>query len=211
MSEYLIITAHPDDELLSCGGFIKQGTENGHKITVCCVTDKGTFWNRAFERSCQLLGATHYFNLMLPLFKNRDTRTLAEIDTEVVADVVRNSKARYLITHHLDGDIDFHEQHKAIAANKTIRKHKHAGFVGLPRVGLKPSHHMYSWAKARADWKHELIRGHIPLELRLKATLYYKLSKETVELKKCIAEKVYKLNKNYAMIEYPYEFFSAKG
>lgn len=64
-SRILIVIAHPDDEVLGCGGTIAKWSRMGHRVNVLLpirrIDPRGRKeWNRlleAFPKSCELLGA----------------------------------------------------------------------------------------------------------------------------------------------------------
>jgi N-acetylglucosamine malate deacetylase 1 len=39
MESILVIVAHPDDEVLGCGGYLAKQAKRGHKVTVLCIAD----------------------------------------------------------------------------------------------------------------------------------------------------------------------------
>jgi LmbE family N-acetylglucosaminyl deacetylase len=39
MRSILVVAAHPDDEVLGCGGYISKQVNMGHKVSVLCVAD----------------------------------------------------------------------------------------------------------------------------------------------------------------------------
>jgi LmbE family N-acetylglucosaminyl deacetylase len=39
MTSILVVAAHPDDEVLGCGGYISKQVNMGHKVSVLCVAD----------------------------------------------------------------------------------------------------------------------------------------------------------------------------
>ena len=39
MASILVVAAHPDDEVLGCGGYIAKQVNRGHKVSVLCVAD----------------------------------------------------------------------------------------------------------------------------------------------------------------------------
>ena len=39
MASILVVAAHPDDEVLGCGGYIAKQVNMGHKVSVLCVAD----------------------------------------------------------------------------------------------------------------------------------------------------------------------------
>lgn len=64
--KYLIVIAHPDDEVLGCGGLMAKAADAGHAVTVLLATQRCdprgvAEWStltRSLERSCAILGAT---------------------------------------------------------------------------------------------------------------------------------------------------------
>lgn len=69
MSSILIIAAHPDDEVLGCGGTIRHFVEKGNQVHICFVTDGTTGRDGVTkqqvegkhaesERAAELLGVT---------------------------------------------------------------------------------------------------------------------------------------------------------
>ena len=39
MESILVVVAHPDDEVLGCGGYLAKQAKRGHKVTVLCIAD----------------------------------------------------------------------------------------------------------------------------------------------------------------------------
>lgn len=78
MQTILVIAAHPDDEVLGCGGTIKKLTKRGDEVCLCIVTKAYTpDWSRSFlekrkieiKNACKILGIKRTFLLGFPTAK----------------------------------------------------------------------------------------------------------------------------------------------
>ena len=49
MKNVLIVAAHPDDEILGCGGTILKHTSKGDNVYVCIVTVSDDRWSKEYK------------------------------------------------------------------------------------------------------------------------------------------------------------------
>lgn len=127
----LIIAAHPDDEVLGCGGTIARLTGEGHFVHVLLMADgegsresgKGQHGNdslvsarnTAAETACKIMGCVSVDNLMLP--DNRlDGLELLDVVKKIEA-FVNQYKPSTVFTHHAgDVNVDHRIAHEAVLA-----------------------------------------------------------------------------------------------
>jgi N-acetylglucosamine malate deacetylase 1 len=57
-SSTLVIVAHPDDEVLVCGGTIAQMAESGIRVHVACLSDGAQDRGAVLDAACSALGAS---------------------------------------------------------------------------------------------------------------------------------------------------------
>lgn len=121
----LIVVAHPDDEVLGCGGTIAKLSEAGATVNVLYVADgesarrnevadsASILRRRAAEHACQILGATPVDFLDFP--DNRlDAVALLDVVKEVER-VVNELGPEMVITHHCgDVNVDHRRVHEAV-------------------------------------------------------------------------------------------------
>ena len=125
----LVVVAHPDDEVLGCGGTIAKYSKNGHKVNIVIVAEGLT--SRDNERNLnkrllqlnslkkqskeasQILGANSIEFLSLP--DNRlDSLDLIEI-IKKIEKIVFKFKPQEIFTHHYgDLNIDHRIVHQAV-------------------------------------------------------------------------------------------------
>lgn len=114
----LIVAPHPDDEVLGCGGLIKNLTLNGIPVCVLVMTrgkrekysdDKIARVRNEALRAHEILGVTETRFLDFPA-PDLDTISLAEI-SEAISVIIRDLKIEILYLPHR-GDI--HQDHKAV-------------------------------------------------------------------------------------------------
>ena len=114
----LIIAAHPDDEVLGCGGTISRMAREGHNIYIAILGEgitsryrsreeaDATLVTKLKEKSQQVgefLGAQKVFNYDLP--DNRfDTIPMLEI-VKVIEDLIEEVQPQIIYTHH-GGDLN---------------------------------------------------------------------------------------------------------
>ncbi len=215
-SRILIITAHPDDELLSCGGLIYQESKF-HKIDVCVVTHKGERWQDNFFKVCDELGANRAISLDIPLWISKKGRVLYFFDRdEFELAISKEIPGDFLydydlyLTHGLDGDIDNHPHHKHLAdiITKSFFGRQIWHFMAFPRLGVKSHHPLYAYHQS-LEWQESFFKkGFLSPRLAERVDKVYQLDETTVIKKKAL-KKIYMKNKDhdYRMVNYPIEMF----
>lgn len=121
----LVIAAHPDDEVLGCGGTIARHTANGDTVHILIVAEGATSrrgndssegleeLRNAARQSAEILGAQAPKLLGLPDNK-MDTLPLLEI-VQQIEQVVDDVKPKTVYTHHGgDLNIDHRIVHQAV-------------------------------------------------------------------------------------------------
>jgi LmbE family N-acetylglucosaminyl deacetylase len=127
-STVLVVAAHPDDEVLGCGGTMARLAAEGHSVHVLLMADGETsrsgsdatraqisVRNVAADAACRILGCASVKSLQLP-----DNR----LDGEVLLDVVKKVEAAIanyapatVFTHHSgDVNVDHRVVHDAVLA-----------------------------------------------------------------------------------------------
>ncbi len=129
MNKTLIVAAHPDDEVLGCGGTISKVVKQGGEVFVCVLgegiasrREKGAGevskeidkLKECSREACQILGVKDVFFHDLP--DNRfDTVPLLDI-IKIIEGVVSRVRPAVVYTHH-NGDLNIDH---AIACRATI-------------------------------------------------------------------------------------------
>ncbi len=131
MSTILVVAAHPDDEVLGCGGAMARWVAEGHAIHICILGEGVTsrYDSRAegqadgaetliqvhdhVERAAAVLGAASSRVLGLP--DNRfDSLDLLDVIKQVEA-VKQDLQPDCVLTHHLgDLNVDHRVTHQAV-------------------------------------------------------------------------------------------------
>lgn len=123
----LVVAAHPDDEVLGCGGTIARLAEEGRRVHVLLMADGETSRgahaaasridrrNAAAEASAAILGVSSLEILGMP--DNRlDSVDLLDIVQKVESAILRH-RAAMVFTHHSgDVNIDHRVVHDAVIA-----------------------------------------------------------------------------------------------
>jgi LmbE family N-acetylglucosaminyl deacetylase len=127
VSSILILAAHPDDEVLGCGGTIAKLADQGASIHVAFLAD-GVFSRAghlkarqdelqsrraAAQKACGILGVT---SVSLGDFPDNRMDTVALLDiTKVVEELISKHRADTVFTHHAgDLNIDHRRIHEAV-------------------------------------------------------------------------------------------------
>ncbi len=125
----LVVAAHPDDEVLGCGGTIARLTDLGQSVHVLLLADgenarmaangsgvaAGAIAarNAAAEQACRILGCASVETLALP--DNRmDKLALLDVVKEIEERIARHSPTTLLTHHGGDVNVDHQVAHQAV-------------------------------------------------------------------------------------------------
>jgi LmbE family N-acetylglucosaminyl deacetylase len=106
MTKALVIAAHPDDEVLGCGGTILNHTSNGDEVYLLTMTDGESSRHSqkvqgrvsSLEKCCEKLGINSFASLDFP-DNAMDSISLLEI-TKKIEDCIRRFSPDLIYTHH---------------------------------------------------------------------------------------------------------------
>ncbi len=124
-----MVAAHPDDEVLGCGGTIARLADAGQSVHVLLLADGENSRatadgsgvaagavaarNAAAEQACQILGCASVESLALP--DNRmDELVLLDVVKEIEARIVRHAPTTLLTHHGGDVNVDHRVVHQAV-------------------------------------------------------------------------------------------------
>ena len=126
---YLIVAAHPDDEVLGCGGSIAKWSNNGHNVNVLIMAEGATSRDKNRNRNSRKKDLSDLFKsakkannilgvkslTLLDFPDNRmDSLDLLDI-VKVVESHIAKLKPDVVVTHHSnDLNIDHQIIHKAV-------------------------------------------------------------------------------------------------
>lgn len=128
MSSIVVVAAHPDDEVLGCGGTIARLSKNGDEVHVLLLADgetsreQQTKGNQLIERrfsaaqkACDILGCASLKQFTLP--DNRlDSLQLLDI-VKIIEEFIQVHQPHTVFTHHSgDVNIDHRIVHDAVIA-----------------------------------------------------------------------------------------------
>ncbi len=108
----LVIAPHPDDEVLGCGGTIRNNVKLGNQVFVCIVTEAYTpDWSEEFlknrlkeiEKCGQILGIKKFFFLKFPTVKI-DTFPQKDLNAKI-SNIINEIKPDILYIPH-KGDLN---------------------------------------------------------------------------------------------------------
>lgn len=124
MKKVLVVAAHPDDEVLGCGGTVARHVDEGDVVHILFMADGVTSRrlfnkydlekrNKAAYESCEILGTESPQFLGLPDNK-MDTVALLDI-VQKLEKIIDKTKASVIYTHHdQDLNIDHRITHQAV-------------------------------------------------------------------------------------------------
>lgn len=128
MSSIVVVAAHPDDEVLGCGGTIARLSKNGNEVHVLLLADGETSREQqansnqlieqrfsAAQKACDILGCASLKRFTLP--DNRlDSLQLLDI-VKIIEEFIRMHQPHTVFTHHSgDVNIDHRIVHDAVIA-----------------------------------------------------------------------------------------------
>ena len=138
----LCISAHPDDECFGFGGALALYASRGVETSVLCLTDGQAATNRGdatsakqlgqtrraeFEASCKVLGVTNY--QVLDYHDGKLECESLEALAGVLVAHIRRLRPHVVITFGLDGGVNTHPDHTAVATATSAAFH----WAGSPR------------------------------------------------------------------------------
>ncbi|BBW92218.1 GlcNAc-PI de-N-acetylase [Pseudoalteromonas sp. PS1M3] len=123
MSTILVVVAHPDDEVLGCGGTIARHTSQGDKVVLCCMTNgvsaRGEFREEQLKRqlaqkaASEELGLSDVINFDFP-DNQLDTVPLLTI-VKSIETVIKKYLPTIIYTHFAgDLNIDHYITNRAV-------------------------------------------------------------------------------------------------
>lgn len=124
---YLLVVAHPDDEVLGCGASIKKWTSQGDVVDICIMSTEAKA--RAFRPSDEelnddLQSSSNYLGVNKKYeatFPNIEMNTVPHIRlVQFIESAIINSKPDVIITHH-PADTNNDHLHTSMACQEAIR------------------------------------------------------------------------------------------
>ena len=119
MNKVLVVVAHPDDEVIGCGGTIARHVKNGETVQVVFLADGFGSRDGGAERSKPASDAAIFLGCNPPIFLNLpdnqlDTVPLLDI-VKKVGTIVSRFKPDIVYTHNFgDLNIDHQITHRAV-------------------------------------------------------------------------------------------------
>lgn len=124
---YLVVVAHPDDEVLGAGASIHQLTKEGNKVDVCILSGEVTARKARPEleeliydmnRAAELLGI---HQIIRGSFPNIEFNTVSHLSlVQFIEQAIVSSQPDIVITHH-PIDLNNDHYHTSIACQTAIR------------------------------------------------------------------------------------------
>lgn len=125
--KYLLVVAHPDDEVLGAGGSIHKWTRQGHEVDVCIMSTHAQA--RAFrpqdnELNDDINSATHFIGISRKFefkFPNIEMNTVSHLKlVQAIEEAIIQSQPDVVITHYPSDPNNDHLQ-TSIACQAAIR------------------------------------------------------------------------------------------
>lgn len=124
---YLIVVAHPDDEVLGCGASIKKWSDNGDKVDICILSTEAKArasrprdeeLSEDIDSSSDFLGIA---NKYVATFPNIEMNTVPHIRlVQFIESAIAESEPDVIITHHPSDTNNDHLQ-TSLACQEAIR------------------------------------------------------------------------------------------
>lgn len=124
---YLVVVAHPDDEVLGAGATIKKLTEEGHSVDICimCTEAKARAFrpedkelNDDIDASTKMLGIRNKYEGSFPNIEMNNATHLSLV--QFVEKAIFDSECDVVITHH-PSDTNNDHMHTSLACQTAIR------------------------------------------------------------------------------------------
>src|SRR5690625_4298898 len=124
---YLIVVAHPDDEVLGVGATISKLTSAGHKVNVCILSGEVNARNHRptleeldedVNSSLQLLGVN---KIIKGAFPNIKFNTVPHLEiVQFIEQAIIETEADVIFTHH-PADLNNDHLHTSLACQAAVR------------------------------------------------------------------------------------------
>lgn len=124
---YLLVVAHPDDEVLGAGATIKKLTDKGHKVDVCIMSSQAAARNLRPEdsalesdikESAKMLGIDKMYHGDFANIKMNNEPHLSLV--QFIEKAILESQPEVIITHH-PSDTNNDHLHTSMACQAAIR------------------------------------------------------------------------------------------
>ncbi len=124
---YLIVVAHPDDEVLGAGASIWKWTSNGDKVDTCimCAEAKARAFRPEYrELECDTAASNKFLNvnkIYKGTFPNIEMNIVPHLKlVQFIEQAIRESQPDIIITHH-SGDVNNDHLQTSMACQEAVR------------------------------------------------------------------------------------------
>ncbi len=124
---YLIVVAHPDDEVLGAGATMYKLAQEGHKVNVCIMSGevkarnhrpKTEELNEDVDNSLSLLGVNKVIKGQFP---NIEINTVPHLKlVQFIENVIEETETEVIFTHH-PADLNNDHLHTSLACQAAVR------------------------------------------------------------------------------------------
>lgn len=172
---YLMVVAHPDDEVLGVGATIHKLISQGHNVAVAIMVGKANARKNLSAtlsddeaKALSILGVRKTYQADFPNIKMNTVPHLELV--QFIESCIKDWQAEAIITHHpSDVNIDHQETSKAaIAASRLFQRTE-----GVPKLRL----FAYMEVSSSTEWSLNVA------ENRFQPTLFFEIGKEGVNKK----------------------------
>lgn len=102
---YLIVVAHPDDEVLGCGATVKKLTDSGHNVAICIMVGQAaarqnlsSTLDEDEQKALDILGVNKIYKANFPNIKMNTVPHLELV--QFIEKCIIDFKVEAIITHH---------------------------------------------------------------------------------------------------------------